>query len=181
MGNYFLGTKVINAVLANPTDPTLMDQADAELAAMLGPTEMALYYLGRSPGNQWSLGAGETWWESAGGGADVFIVPLPFRSGTIIKEIHFALEVATNGAGGDLLLQRRHRTPVAGAMPAVDTVATIDADIWNGLTDTDATAMDYTGLTYTMAAEYSYWLHLTARAAVVCKVHEVNVVLHRYS
>lgn len=181
MGDYFLGTKVRNVVLGNPTDPTLEDKADGQIAGMLGPTEAALIQVAISPGGTWTYDDGTVEWTSSAGGSDDLIFPLAFRSGTIIKEIHLAIEVATNGAGGDLKLMRRHRTPVAGSMPGVNTVATIDADIWNGLSDGDATAMDYAGLTYVLAAEYSYWLYLTARAGVVCKAHEANVVIHRAS
>jgi hypothetical protein len=147
-----------------------------QLKTMLGPREFGLTYWGEADSAEWTYDWTNGYWVSSGGaGPDNVLFKLPLYAGQKLTEIHFTIEVATNGAGGDLLLQRRSRTPTAGSMGAPSTVATIDADIWNGLTDNYATEMNYTGLSYVLAANYNYWLLLAARAGVVCKVHEAAI------
>jgi hypothetical protein len=141
-----------------------------QLKVMLGPREFALTFFAFPDTSCWSWGA--PGWVSDGVNGDNLFFPLTQYAGQKLTEVHFTIEVVANGANGDLVLARRTRTPVAGAMPAVDIVATIDADIWNGLANNTATEMNYTGLSYTLAANYDYWLAIGAKAGTVCTVHE---------
>ena len=169
---YADGDLVILPVSGNDASSTTMSNADAELAILLaGTREIGLTHFGKGD-SDWSYDFSGAQWDSGGGAGGQILFPFPYDYGRTITEIHFAIEVVTNGGSDDLLLQRRSRTPVAGSMPGVDTVATIDGAIWNGLADGDATEVSYTGLSYTMEANYVYWLHLRARAGVVCTVHE---------
>lgn len=171
---YGAGAQVILPVTANPVSSSKINSADVELAALNGPREMALTYLGFNY-EGFSYNKSNLRWESAGGVTDSIIFPLSLYAGQTLTQIHFTIEIVTNGLIGDLHLMRRTRTPVAGNMVAMDTVATIDDDIWNGLTDGDATEMSYTGLSYTIAANFSYFLWLEARPSVVCYVHEAMI------
>jgi hypothetical protein len=169
---YAGSSKVILAVTDVAVSSSKIDAADTELALLLGGTrEIGLTYFGVGD-SDWSYNFTNVRWDSGGGAGGSLIFPIPYDYGKKITEAHLTIEVVTTGAGGDLKLMRRTRTPVAGSMAAVETVATIDADIWNGLTNNYATEMSYTGLSYTMAVNYNYWWRLTARTGVVCKVHE---------
>ena len=175
MGELAEGDRTFDAVTDTNAASASINLMQDQLAAMLGPQDLGLTYLGFTSVAQWVYDFTNVEWVSQAGGGDVIIFPLLLRAGQKLTEIKFDLEVVTNGAGGDLQLMRRIITPAGGAPVAVDVVAVIDTDIWDGLTNNTATLMSYTGLSYTIAAEYNYWLYLTARAGIVCTVHDVLV------
>ena len=185
MGNLYDGDRVFDAVADTDASSTsineLQDQLAAmmpQLKAMIGPWEQSLLGLAQ-PESGWAKDNGSSTWSYDGATypGDRIQWPLPFFAGQILKEVYLTREVVTNGTTGDLKLLWRTKTPSGGAMPAYGNT-TLQANVWNGITNNYATLLSITGLSVTLLAGYEYMIDVTPRTSVsVCKVHALTAVM----
>lgn len=159
-----------NNIDASPDD---INEIQDQLKAMIGPREINVFHLVDKGG--WALTELPTRKVLANTDGLYVYFHLPVYAGQKITEIHTTIEASISGTAGDLELWRRPMTPVAGAMVAAALVTEVDGDMWDGLTNGDATEVDHTGLSYTIAAGHHYFLRAESRTGN-CTIHEMAIV-----
>ncbi len=161
--SYAGGSKVVNAVTDTAVSASAHDDADTELATILGPRDIQLPVAGARGVSNWTCSTANdpTRWVEGAQANEVLRVDLPVHSGMVIDEI--LLHLGGNAAGtetidGEIVIYRCQID--TGATKS--SVAVLDnTDPWQ-LGGASVAPAAFTGLGITIAGGYQYWLELAS-------------------